>query len=119
VTILSSTKSSAEIPYLQVAPASCPWHGCLSVGLVWAAGDWDHERRSIPFPLLAPLAMVPGAALYALQRGPALDSYQPGMSILSSSDNVVEAAHIMRALDLVISVDTMRAHLAGALGVSV
>jgi len=39
--------------------------------------------------------------------------------VLSGSDNVVEAARIMRALDLVISVDTMPAHLAGALGVPV
>jgi len=108
-----------EIPYLHIAPAALPRQGCLAVGLVWAAGDWDHERRSIPYPLLAPLTMVPGVALYILQRGPALDNHRPGVDILSGSDNVVEAARIMRALDLVISVDTMPAHLAGALGVPV
>src|SRR5919202_270538 len=98
----------AEIPYLHVAPAALPRHGRLAVGLVWAAGDWE-PRRSIPFPLLAPLAAVPGVALYILQRGPALDQYQHGLGSLCGSDDVVEAARIMRALDLVISVDTMPA----------
>ena len=109
----------AEIPYLHVAPAALPRHGRLAVGLVWAAGDWEHERRSIPFPLCAPLAAVSGVALHILQRGPALADYQPGVGTLSGSDDVVETARLMRALDLVISVDTMPAHLAGALGVPV
>jgi hypothetical protein len=109
----------AEIPYLHGAQAALPWHERLAVGLVWATGDWDHARRSIPFPLCAPLAAVPGVALYILQRGPALANYQHGIGILSGSDDVVEATRIIRALDLVISVDTMPAHLAGALGVPV
>jgi hypothetical protein len=108
-----------EIPYLHIDPAPFPRHGRFAVGLVWATGDWNHERRSLPFPLLAPLALVPGVVLYILQRGRALDNYRPGLGMLSGSDNVVEAARIMRALDLVISVDTMPAHLAGALGVPV
>jgi hypothetical protein len=109
----------AEIPYLHIAPAALPRQGRVAVGLVWAAGDWEHERRSIPWPLLAPLATVPGVALYILQRGPALEHYQHGVGILSGTDDVVETARLMRALDLVISVDTMSAHLAGALGVPV
>src|SRR5919108_2417743 len=90
----------AEIPYFHVEPASLPKRGRVAVGLVWAAGEWDHERRSIPFPLLAPLAEVPGIALYILQRGPALDEYRPGFGLVSGSDDVVEAARLMRALDL-------------------
>jgi hypothetical protein len=109
----------AEIPYLHVTPAALPRHGRLAVGLVWAAGDWEHARRSMPFPLCAPLAAVPEMVLYILQRGPALAQYQHGAGILSGSDDVVETARLMRALDLVISVDTMPAHLAGALGVPV
>jgi len=109
----------AEIPYFHIAPAALPRHGRLAVGLVWAAGDWEQARRSIPFPLCAPLATVPGVTLHILQRGSALAHYQPGVGMLSGSDDVIEAAHIIRALDLVISVDTMPAHLAGALGVPV
>lgn len=109
----------ADIPYLHVEPAAFPRPRHLAVGLVWAAGEWDHARRSIPFPLLAPLALVPQVALYILQRGPALDHRHPSFGTLSGSDDILEAARIMRALDLVISVDTMPAHLAGALGVPV
>jgi hypothetical protein len=109
----------AEIPYLHVAPAALPRQERVAVGLVWAAGDWQHKRRSIPWPLLAPLATIPGVALYILQRGPALEQYQHGVGILSGTHDVVEEARLMRALDLVISVDTMPAHLAGALGVPV
>jgi Glycosyltransferase family 9 (heptosyltransferase) len=109
----------AEIPYLHIAPAALPRHGHLAVGLVWAAGNWEHARRSIPFPLLVPLAAVPGVTLHILQRGPALANYQHDVGMLSGSDDVVEASRLIRALDLVISVDTMPAHLAGALGVPV
>ncbi|MBA3970076.1 MAG: ADP-heptose--LPS heptosyltransferase, partial [Gemmatimonadetes bacterium] len=80
--------------------------------------DWD-ERRSIPFPLLAPLARVPGITLHVLQRGRGLTEQPPGFGVVSGSDNILQAARVMRALDLVISVDSMTAHLAGALGVPV
>jgi ADP-heptose:LPS heptosyltransferase len=38
---------------------------------------------------------------------------------VSGSDDVLAAARVMRALDLVITIDSMPAHLAGALGVPV
>jgi hypothetical protein len=109
----------AEIPYLHVEPVTLPRRAGIAVGLVWAAGAWEHERRSIPLPLLEPLAHMPGVALYILQRGPALGDVRPGFGTLSGSDDVVEAARLMRALDLMISVDSMPAHLAGAVGVPV
>jgi hypothetical protein len=92
--------------------------GRLHVGLVWHAGDWD-DRRSIPFPLLAPLAEVPGVALHVLQRGEALAECGAGFGRVSGSDDVTECARVMKALDLVVTVDSMPAHLAGALGVPV
>ena len=109
----------ADIPYLHVEPVVLPRQEGLAVGLVWAAGEWDHARRSIPFSLLAPLARLPQVVVYILQRGSALAHYRPGFGMLSGADEVLETARIMRALDLVISVDTMPAHLAGALGVPV
>lgn len=109
----------AAIPYLHVDPALLPRHDHLAVGLVWTSGGWEQARRSIPVALLAPLARVPGVQFYILQRGPALGQDAPGFGILSGSDHILEAARVMRALDLVISVDSMPAHLAGALGVPV
>jgi len=108
----------AEVPYLHADPAPLPRDGRLAVGVVWKAGDWD-DRRSVPLPLLAPLAALPGVTLHILQRGDALAERPAGLGVVSGSDDVAETARVMRALDLVISVDSMPAHLAGALGVPV
>lgn len=108
----------AAVPYLHADPAPLPRDGRLAVGIVWRAGEWD-DRRSIPVSLLRPLAEIPGVALHVLQRGPALDERPEGFGTVSGSDDATEAARVARALDLVISVDSMPAHLAGALGVPV
>jgi hypothetical protein len=96
-------------PYLHVAPASHPTGG---IGVVWRAGDWG-PQRSIPIDTLARLFDLPGP-FYSLQRG---DS-DPRLRSLDA-DDPLSTARAMRALDLVITVDTMTAHLAGALGVPV
>lgn len=107
-----------SVPYLHVEPARLPNDGNLAVGLVWRAGDWD-ERRNVPFSLLAPWAELPGITWHILQRGPGLAMRDPEFGLLSGSDSILEAARVMRSLDLVISVDSLPAHLAGALGVPV
>jgi hypothetical protein len=109
-------------PAFDVAPAALPDDaGRLRVGVVWECGDWDRATRSVPFPLLAPLARVPGVALYALQRGPgrAALAADPAFARDAGQDDVLEAARVVRALDLVVTVDSFPAHLAGALGVPV
>lgn len=106
------------VPYLHADPAPIPRDGRIAVGLVWRAGDWD-ERRSIPFHLLAPLAGIDGVDVHVLQRGPALDECPADFGTRSGRDDVLQAARVIRALDLVITVDSMPAHLAGALGVPV
>ena len=108
----------AEVPYLHADPAPLPHDGTLRVGIVWRAGGWD-DRRSLPVSVLAPLAEVPGVTLHVLQRGPGLEERPPGFGVVSGSDSVTEAARVVRALDLVVTVDSMPAHLAGALGVPV
>lgn len=105
-----------EVPYLHAAPAPLPRDGRLAVGLVWKAGDWD-ERRSIPPELLAPLAEIPSVELHVLQRGHGLAERPAGFGVDSGSDDVLQTARVMKALDLVVTVDSMPAHLAGALGV--
>jgi hypothetical protein len=86
----------------------------LTVGLVWEVGDWD-KRRAIPVALLQRLA-GPGIRLHSLQRGAnAVAAAQIGASDFSTPD-ICALARRLRWLDLLICVDTMVAHLAGALG---
>ena len=88
--------------------------GGLAVGLVWDVGAWD-KRRVIPAELLRSLA-GDGITLYSLQRGAGADRLaETGARDISTPDIVV-LGHLLRRLDLVVCVDTMVAHLAGALG---
>ena len=109
----------AVVPYVHVAPAPIARDDRLQVGIAWECGDWERDKRSIPCALLAPLAAVEGVALHVIQRGPGLSARDPSFGTLSGSDDVLEAARLVRALDLVITIDSMPAHLAGALGVPV
>jgi hypothetical protein len=88
----------------------------LSVGLVWDVGDWD-KRRRVPPALLSSLAKISFVDLLSLQlgtsRGEAADI--PARDIATTQ--IENLAHRLKQLDLVITVDTMVAHLAGALGV--
>jgi hypothetical protein len=84
------------------------------VGLVWTAGEWA-PHRSIPFRLLAPLVRAP-VGWYVLQGGHALAERPDDFGIPAGTADIVEAACVMRSLDLVITIDSMPAHLAGAVG---
>src|SRR6185295_14544567 len=106
----------ADVPYIFVEPASLPRSGHLRVGLIWQSGDWD-SRRSIPFSEVKQLAAVPGIEWHILQCDAARAGWDGTFGSISGGNNPLDDARIMRALDLVISVDTMTAHLAGALGV--
>jgi hypothetical protein len=91
----------------------------LRVGLAWAGGDWD-RRRSLPPACLGALADLPGIAFYSLQRGPAaeLPAGLPVPAFRNPADRsmeMIETVRLMRRLDLVISIDSMVAHLAGSL----
>lgn len=89
-----------------------------AVGLVWQAGDWD-PRRSLPGALLFPLAAMSEIRLFSLQRGPAAaDAAQISADDISS-DDLDRTIAALRSLDLLITVDTFLAHLAGALGLRV
>jgi len=106
-------------PYLSAEPLPRP-SGDLRVGLCWRAGGWD-AGRSVPLPALAPLAQVPGVRLISLQRGPGLEELAiagtpPVLDTGDRSADVMAVARLLATLDLVVTVDTMVAHLAGALG---
>ncbi|HEY0180074.1 MAG TPA: hypothetical protein VGC30_10645 [Dokdonella sp.] len=106
-----------EAPYLRVARA-CRRRDAAAVprvGLAWRAGDWD-ASRSVPDAALAPLAALRGVRWVSLQYPPATP---PLPAVDAACRDLAELARRMLELDLVISVDTMTAHLAGALGVPV
>jgi hypothetical protein len=96
----------------------------LKVGVVWG-GRSTHQNdhnRSIPLLILAPLSRVPGVHFYSLQKGgPASQATNsPGKMKLvdwtSELGDFADTAALIANLDLVISVDSAVAHLAGAIG---
>ncbi|MBI5264696.1 MAG: hypothetical protein HY852_23115 [Bradyrhizobium sp.] len=107
-------------PFLDV-PATCDaapvlsTPGRLALGMVWEVGDWD-RRRSIP-PTLFRNLLVEGAQLYSLQRGAGSAAASKIGAIDISTPDIMSLARRMQGLDLVLSVDTMVAHLAGSLGI--
>ena len=105
--------------------------GGLRVGLVWAGGSRPHvaelrkndARRSIALDALRPILDVPHVRFYSLQKGPAAQQLTQmpdlGQQIVDYTEELADfadTAALVANLDLVISVDTAVAHLAGALG---
>jgi len=95
-------------------------HSGLRVGLCWAANvaNFKGRKRSIPPAVLARMTAIPGVALFSLQRDATAEDVAalPGLVRLESeSTDILDTAAIVASLDLVISVDTMIAHLAGTL----
>jgi Flp pilus assembly protein TadD len=97
--------------------------GTLCVGLSWA-GNPAHandRRRSCPLATLAPLLELSNVVFFSLQKGDGEDQIAelPNASriaLLPARNDFGDKATLMQRLDLVLSVDTSNAHLAGALG---
>jgi Tfp pilus assembly protein PilF len=121
----------AQVPYLQAPPERiAQWRERLAslprprVGLAWSgsAAHRDDRNRSIALARLAPLLTVPGVSFVSLQTDtrpadraalaqvPRLSPFADGFR------DFADTAAVIAQLDLVISVDTAAAHLAGALG---
>ncbi len=96
-----------------------PEHG-FRIGLCWQ-GNPHHDRdrqRSIHATLLAPLAAVPGVRWVSLQKGngSVIDLPFEAFDLAPLLHDFADTAAAVMQLDLVITVDTAVAHLAGALG---
>jgi len=120
----------SEVPYLDI-PALVPHHSGIAtvlaeskdkvrVGLVWAGnpGYKIDAARSIPSEAMAPLSALPGVAWHSFQLGelpppdlPSLCSLAPLLGDFS------DTAYALSGMDMLITVDTAIAHLAGALGI--
>ena len=116
----------AKVPYLTVsANVSVPTLAGegLRVGLVWR-GNPQHEndrQRSLSLDLLTPLLDVEGVTFFSLQVDAAAAEQPSGawagkmIDLAPTLTDFARTAATIQALDLVISVDTAVAHVAGAL----
>lgn len=120
----------AGVPYLSASSERiAAWQDRLAayegrrIGLVWG-GNPRHKNdhnRSCALALFKPLLALPGTHWFSLQKGePAKQLVGPdGAQIVDLGpelENYADTAALLAALDLVITVDTSVAHLAGAIG---
>jgi len=119
----------AQVPYITPDPAEVEaWRPRLQgekrrIGVAWG-GNPEHHRdrlRSIPLAQLAPLLDLPGTTFYSLQVGAGAEQTKqlpPGARLIdltASLKDFADTAALVAHLDLVISVDSSVAHLAGAM----
>jgi Flp pilus assembly protein TadD len=108
----------------QVSKAEMPVGHTCHVGICWA-GNPHHvndRNRSCRLSLFSSLSAIEGAVFYSLQKGEAANqSKHPpaGMKIVDFTDALkdwADTAALVEAMDLIVTVDTAIAHVAGALG---
>ncbi len=130
------TIPAETIPYLHADPAKvAEWSDRLAtlvpsgyrrIGIAWAGRPTHHNdrNRSTQLAAFAPLAELPRTALLSLQKGPAqaqIGSYwgRAPLVNLGAEDRgygFADAMAIVECLDLLVTIDTSIAHLAGAMG---
>lgn len=120
----------ASVPYLRVPSGAgvtvagmiTRQAGILNIGIAWAGGNLhpNNKRRSCTLEQFRCLLDIPGVRFFSLQKG------EPAKELSGFSDRKIvdlgpflgdfsDTAAAMTALDLIISVDTAAAHLAGGL----
>ncbi|HEY8693505.1 MAG TPA: tetratricopeptide repeat protein [Chloroflexota bacterium] len=118
----------AEVPYVHADPERVrAWRSRLpgtekrKIGLAWAGnpGHKNDRHRSLPAEAARRLAQLSGAELFGLQKGARAADLSADLGFTSLEPLLTdfsETAAALMHMDLVITVDTAVAHLAGALG---
>jgi tetratricopeptide (TPR) repeat protein len=119
----------APIPYLKAeAERTAQWRARIGekgfkIGISWQGARGGVTSRAMRLSHLEGLSKIPGVRLISLQKGfgaeqladfPAVESL--GEAFDSGPDAFLDSAAVMASLDLVITLDSAVAHLAGALG---
>jgi tetratricopeptide (TPR) repeat protein len=129
----------SQVPYLQASEElTAQWKEKLKddhnfkVGICWEGSPYYEQfkaaasKKSVPLNTFIPLTQVPGVSVYALQKMNGLEQLKALPSDVKITDfgedfdgtngRFMDTAAVINNLDLVITVDTSVAHLAGALG---
>ncbi len=97
----------------------------LKVGIAWRGADLfpkdRYRQRSMRLSSLRPLLQVEGVEFFSLQKGRGAEELNdhppfPIKSLGEGSEDFLDTATAISFLDLIITVDTSVAHLAGAMG---
>jgi tetratricopeptide (TPR) repeat protein len=120
----------AEIPYLEPS-GSCQLPEDLQervkttegfkIGFVWTASTlrFTDRKRACPLALLGQLFALPGLTWFSLYKGELageLEAFPRIVDLGSHFQDFTDTAWAIAQLDLIITVDTSVAHLAGAMG---
>ena len=130
--LLSTTLDTIpdHVPYLAPSPEKrAIWRARLAadthlkVGICWAGRRFPDQRRSIPPALLAPLGNLRHISWYSLQvdeSGGKEGTANPALPFIDLTGHIrdfEDSAALITSLDLVITIDSAVAHLAGSLAV--
>jgi Flp pilus assembly protein TadD len=122
----------ADVPYLRApqehadrwAARLKPWATKFKVGLCWSGSQvqMNNRNRAVPLSQFQALLSLPGVQCFSLQKGDggAYTDVQPSpeqlVDLTGEWRDFRDSAAMLQHLDLVISVDTVIPHLAGAMG---
>lgn len=119
----------AQIPYISASKPypfilQKPLQTNLKVGIVWAGSpnNQNDQNRSCHIKHFLSIINIPGITFYSLQKGAKaaqltqIDTLGKVEDLSNQLNDFADTANLVAQLDLIISVDTSVAHLAGAMG---
>ncbi len=118
ITLNAGSSNDGTVAVEPSGPPNSP-SPTLRVGLVWASSTYN-PARSVPIQCASALFDTPGVVFFSLQAGIESAEIEPWAERVPCLDDpstcVLGTAKSLAQVDLVITVDTMMAHLAGAMG---